>query len=173
MQDSPQYRIVNRKIFAVVMVVLLGFVAVGVWVGLDHLKEYTDQLEELTVTDPAEAAATVTQLTRTLAILNGLVLGSLTILIIGHGWRGWRAGSMPPTGSWILEGQRTWTGEPAIRIAKFTIVVGVLLGVLAVASSLILLSLGDTVAGAASRGAYMPGHQMSEPSWAYVSMEST
>ena len=80
---------------------------------------------------------------------------------------------MPPTGSWILEGQRTWTGEPAIRIAKFTIVVGALLGVLAVASSLTLLSLGDTVAGAASRGAYMPGHQMSEPSCAYVSMEST
>ena len=120
MQDSPQYRIVNRKIFAVVMVVLLGFVAVGVWVGLDHLEDYTDQLEELAVTDPAEAAATVTQLTQTLAILNGLVLGSLTLLIIWHG-----------------------------------------------------LSLGDTVAGAASRGAYMPGHQMSEPSCAYVSMEST
>jgi hypothetical protein len=52
---------------------------------------------------------------------------------------------MPPKGSWILEGQRIWTGESAVRVAQFTIVVGALLAVLAVVSSLILWSLGDTL----------------------------
>ncbi len=141
MQDPAQYKVLDRKKFAVVMVVLLSIVAVGVWVALDHFAKYAEQLQELAANDPAEAAATATQLLRTLAISNGLVLGSLSILIIWHGWRGWRAESMPPTGFWILEGQRTWAGEPAVRIAKFTIVVGVLLGVLAVASSLILWNL--------------------------------
>ena len=51
---------------------------------------------------------------------------------------GWQTASMPPTGSWILEGQRIWTGKSAIRVAQFTIALGVPLGMLAVVSSLIL-----------------------------------
>lgn len=162
MQESARYKVIDRKKFAVVMVILLSFVAVGVWVSLDYFAEYAERLEELAVTAPAEAAATATKLMRTLAMLNGLVLGSLTTAIIWHGWSGWRTESMPPTGSWILEGQRTWSGESAVRIAKFTIVVGALLGVLGVASSLVLWSLGNTVLGAAPQGAHMYGHQTGE-----------
>ncbi len=153
MQDSAQYRVMDRKRFAVAMVVLVSICAVGVWVGLNRFAEYAEQLKNLAVTDPAEAAAAAAQLARTLAILNGLVLGSLTIVIIWQGWSGWRAESMPPPGSWILEGQRTWTGEPAVRIAKFRIVVGALLGVLTAASSSILWSLGERVVDAAAKGA--------------------
>jgi uncharacterized membrane protein (DUF485 family) len=145
MQNSAEYRVIDRKTFAVVMAVLLSVVAISVWVGLDRLAGYAKQLQELAATEPLKAAATFTQLLRTLAILNGIVLSLLTILIIWHGWRGWRTASMPPKGSWILEGQRTWTGESAVRIAQFTITVGALLGVLAVVSSLILWSLGDTL----------------------------
>lgn len=162
MQESAQYRVMDRKRFAVVMVVLVSILAVGVWLSLDRIAEYAEQLEDLAVTDPTGAAATTTQLMRILAILNGLVLGSLTIIIIWHGWTGWRAEAMPPPGSWILAGQRTWTGESAVRIAKFKIVVGALLGVLAVASSLILWSLGEWVVDAASKGACMHGPEMTE-----------
>ncbi len=143
MQDSTEYRVVDRKKFAVVMAVVLSVAAVAVWVGLDRLAEYSKQLEELAEAEPREAAAILTQLMRTLAILNGAVLSSLAILVMWHGWRGWRTASMPPKGSWILQGQRIWTGKSAVRIARFTITVGGLLGVLAVISSLILWSLGD------------------------------
>ncbi len=145
MQDSAEYRVMDRKKFAVIVAVLLSVVAVGVWVGLDRLAEYAGQLEELAAAEPLEAAATLTQLLRTLAVLSGIVLSLLAILVIWHGCRGWRTASMPPKGSWILEGQRTWTGESAVRIAQFTITVGALLGVLAVVGSLILWSLGDTL----------------------------
>ena len=145
MQDSADYRVIDRKKFAVIMAVLISPLAVGVWFGLDRVADYVKQLEELTANEPLEAAATIMQLLRTLAILNGIVLSLLAILIIWHGWRGWRTTSMPPRGSWILEGQRTWSGEPAVRVAKFTITVGALLGVLAVASSFILWGLGDTL----------------------------
>lgn len=138
------YKVINRKKFAAIMVILLSVIAVGVWISLDRLSEYGKELEELAVTEPIKAAATIEQLTRALAVLNGIVLSSLAILIIWDGWRGWRSESIPPKGSWILEGQRTWTGESAVRIAKFKIAAGVLLGMLGVASSLILWSLGDT-----------------------------
>ena len=138
MQDSAEYRVIDRRKFALIMVVLTGFLAVGVWFGLDRVADYVEQLEELNANEPLEAAVTIMQLLRTLAILNGIVLSSLAILIIWHGWRGWQTTSMPPRGSWILEGQRTWSGEPAVRIARFTITVGALLGILAVASSFIL-----------------------------------
>ena len=159
MQNSANYRVFGRKKFAVVMVVLLSIVAVGVWVSLDRLAEYGEELKELAVTEPLEAADTLTQLLRTLAILNGIVLSSLALLIIWHGWSGWRSESMPPKGSWILEGQRTWTGGSAVRIAKFKIAVGILLAVLGIASSLILWSLSDTVMDQTSKGACLRGHE--------------
>ena len=145
MQDSGRYKVIGRTKFTLVMAILISMVAVGVWLGLDRLAEYTKQLEGLAVAEPAEAAATLTQLLRTLAILNGIVLSLLTLWIIRHGRRGWRTASMPPEGSWIVEGQRTWSGEPAVRIARFTVTMGALLGVLAVASSVILWRLGDTL----------------------------
>jgi hypothetical protein len=154
------------------MVVLLSIVAVGVWVSLDRLAEYGEELEELAVTEPLEAAATLTQLLRTLAILNGIVFCSLALLIIRHGWSGWRSESMPPKGSWILEGQRTWAGESAVRIAKFKIVVGALLGALGIASSLILWRLGDTAVDQASQHAYFRCHEVHEVACRDVSHES-
>ena len=143
--DMSTYRVFDRKKYAVIMAILLSVVAVGVWVGMDRVAEYAKQLEELAATDPTEAAATLTQLLQTLAILNAIVMSSLAIGVIWRAWRGWQTASMPPRGSWILEGQRTWTGEPAIRVAKFTIAVGLLLWGLAVVGSLVLWSLGDSL----------------------------
>ena len=145
MQDSADYRIIDRKKYAVIMVLLISLLAVVVWFGLDRVAEYVKELEELTANGPLKAAATIMQLLRTLAILNGIVLSLLSILIIWHGWRGWRTKSMPPRGSWIVEGQRTWSGESAVRVAKFKITVGVLLGILAAFSSFFLWGLGDTL----------------------------
>jgi len=162
MQDSAEYRVIDRKKFAVIMVVLLSIVVVGVWVSLDRLAEYAEKMEALAAAEPLEAAASLTQLARTLAILNGIVLSSLATLIIWHGRRGWRTASVPPKGSWILEGQPTWTGESAVRIAQATIVIGALLVVLAVASSLILWNLGDTFIDQTSKGAYIRSHEVNE-----------
>ena len=173
MQNSANYKVINRKKFAIIMVILLSIVAVGVWVSLDRLAEYGEDLEELAVTEPLEAAATLKKLTRTLAILNGIVLSSLAVLIIWHGWSGWRSESMPPKGSWILEGQRTWTGESAVRIAKFKVAAGILLGVLGVASSLILWHLGDTGDDQTSKGAYIRGHEVNQFACRNASNEST
>jgi hypothetical protein len=47
MQDSSEYRVIDHKKFAVLMMVLLSVVAVAVWVDLDQLAEYLEQLEEL------------------------------------------------------------------------------------------------------------------------------
>ncbi len=127
------------------MVVLLTVVAVGAWFTLDGVAEYTDKLKELATTEPNVAAAMISQLLKTISVVNGVFLLILTVLIIQHGLRGWRTAAMPPRGSWILAGQRTWSGEPAIRIAQFTITVGALLGGLAVISSVILWNLGDTL----------------------------
>ncbi len=84
------------------------------------------------------------------------MLPLLSILNIWHGWRGWRTASMPPKGTWILEGQRKWTGESAVRIAQFTITVGALLAVL---SPFILWSLGDTLRTRTWKGAYIDVEQ--------------
>ena len=95
MHDSGRYKVISRTRFTLIMAILISVVAVGVWLGLDRLAEYTKQLEGLAVADPAEAAATLTQLLRALAILNGIVLSLLALWIIRHGRRGWQTASMP------------------------------------------------------------------------------
>jgi hypothetical protein len=163
MKDSAGYRVIERKKFAVIIAVMLCVVAVGVWFVLDLLAEYAERLEELAAVEPLDGAARLTQQVRTLAILNGIVLSSLSMLFIGHGLRGWRTASMPPKGSWILAGQRTWSGESAVRIAKFTIAVGVLLGMLAVVSSLILWALGDTLRDQTWKVSHSRVHEVDKP----------
>ena len=141
--DLSEYRIFSRKKFVVIMAFLLIPVAVGVWIGLDRLADYVKQLEKLAATDPAEAAAIVTQQLRMLAVLNWALLAGFAVLIIRHGLRGLRTASMPPKGSWILEGQRIWNRQSAVRIAKFKITVGVLLMFLATIGSALLWRIGD------------------------------
>lgn len=141
--DSSAYRIFGRKKFVAIMAVLLSVVAVGVWIGLDRLADYMKQLEEITAVDPAKGASIVTQQLRMLAVLNGILLAAMAGLITWHGLKGLRTASMPPKGSWILEGQRIWTGQSASRIAKFTITVGAVLMVLAFISSLMLWRMAD------------------------------
>ena len=143
--DKGAYRVFDRKKFVVIMAILVSVVAVSVWIGMGHLAEYERQLKELAAADPTEAAAALTQLLQTLAVVNGIMMSLLAIGVIWRAWRGWRTASMPPKGSWILEGQRTWTGAPAKRVAQFKIAVGLLLWGLAVVGSLILWSLGDTL----------------------------
>ena len=128
-----------------IMVALLAALAAPVWLGLDELAEYASRLEELASAEPERAREILTERLRQLAVLNGIVLSALALLIIRHGIRGWRGGFMPPKGAWILEGQRTWSGPPAVRIAQFTVTVGALLGVLAMFSSVVLWRLGDTL----------------------------
>ena len=144
----------SRKKFAVVMIVLLGVAAIAVWIGLDYVAGYVGQMEEPAAADPAAATAATSKLMRIVAIANGVVLSAFALLIVWHGRRGLRSESMPPTGSWILQGQRTWSGKPAVRIAKFTIAVGVILGVLGIASSSVLWSLGESVMDRAAKGTY-------------------
>jgi len=145
MQDHVKYKVVDRRKFTAIMLLILSAFSVGVWVSLDRIAEYANHLEQLILTKPARGAQTLTEVMQMVAILSGIVLSSFASLVIWHGWRGWRTASMPPAGSWILEGQRTWTGESAKRIAKFTIIVGVLLTVLAAASSLTLWNMGETL----------------------------
>ena len=162
MQDSGDYRVLDRKKFALIMAVLLGVLSVGVWLGLDRLAEYAAGLEELVATAPAKAGAILTRQLRFLAVLNGIVLSLLALLIIWHGSRGWRTVSMPPKGSWILEGPPIWTGPAAVRIAQFTITAGILLGVLAVIGSVMLWRVGDTLRDQTWKGAYVRGHEVNE-----------
>jgi hypothetical protein len=143
MRDASDYRVTSRKTFVIVMVIRLIPFSVGVWIGLDHLAEYGERENELAAEGPVEAGAILSRLSRTLAILNVIVLSSLAMLIIWHGSRWWRTAMMPPKGAWILEGQRTWSGDPAVRIAKFTVLAGVMLAVLGVAGSVVLWDLGD------------------------------
>ena len=135
MTKPVEYREFSRKKFSVLMAVLVCIFGAGTWMTLDSLAAYMAELENLAEIDPACAAEKTSRLLRILAGFNGILLLSLSVLILVHGWRGRRTATMPPRGSWILAGQRTWSGEAAVRIAGFTIVAGILLGVLALASS--------------------------------------
>ena len=97
MKNSINYRVIGRREFAVVMAILLSVVAVGIWVSLDHVAEYKEEIEKLAITEPLAAAALMKQLVQAFAILNGTVLSLFAMLVVRHGLAGWRTASMPPT----------------------------------------------------------------------------
>ncbi len=145
MHEPTQYRILARHHFVIAMIALICPLAVGVWLGLDQLDSYLAKLEQLAATAPNEAGLKLKQFGESIAIANAVVLTLFAALIIRHGWRGWQSQAMPPRGSWIIEGQRTWAGEHAVRIAQFTVAVGVILMILGVASSALLWDLGRSI----------------------------
>ena len=162
MQAQNTHRVMSRKKAAFIVAVFLSILTLGVWHGLNWVDDSFQRLQELTTAEPVAGGEALSKWLRNLAVVNGIVLSLLAALVIWHGWRGMKTESMPPKGSWILEGQRVWTGLSAMRIAKFTIAVGLLLGLLAVISCLIIWRFGDTVSDQVHRGTYIRGHGVNE-----------
>ncbi len=129
---QESYRVLTRAKAAWIGILLLAAAAVIVWFVIQKMRASTADLGVLLDQSPEQAAAEVVRRVR---IYAWLYSGSLFAIALWLAWmasRVIRAGRMPPPGAWIVQGQRTWEGDAAVKRGKF---LGYFAGALAVLSA--------------------------------------
>ena len=136
--DYGSYRIVSRRA-AIASMFLIGCLGgITVWFGLSWVELYSDQISGLIESNPDQARVKTIRDLRVLAVGIGVSMCALAALIFRYGIKGLRTQSMPPRGSWVIEGQRVRTGPDAEFYAKLLLVMSVLLFLLGIVSTTLL-----------------------------------
>lgn len=131
--NQQRYRVMSRATAASIGVVLLAVAALVVWFLIQKMRAASIEFGALYDRSPGDAAIEVVRRVHRLAWIYG---GSLLAIAAWLAWmasRAIRAQCMPPPGSWIIEGQRTWMGDAALRRGRI---------LLACAGALALVALG-------------------------------
>jgi hypothetical protein len=138
MYDLTGYRVIEKK--KAVALVAIGFCvgALIIWIGMGWVDAFSERMSDLVRAAPEKASAQLAKYLRIGAVLNSLLIIGVAFFASWYGFRGIRTESMPPVGSWIVEGQRVHKGPKAIMISKLMVAVSVLMALLAVAGAFIL-----------------------------------
>jgi hypothetical protein len=113
------YRVLPRAKAALIGALLLASATVIVWFVIQKMRASTADLGVLLDQSPEQAAAEVVLRVRIYACLYGGCLFAIAIWIAWIAMRVIRTGRMPPPGAWIVQGQRTWEGNAAVKRGKF------------------------------------------------------
>jgi hypothetical protein len=138
MMQRNAYRVLTRKQAVLLLLALLALGLLATWLGTQWMDALSRRQSELLAKDPQQAALALADQLRIMAAGNGVLLVACAGLLVWYGVKGLRTASMPPLGSWIIEGQRIRTGPEALTMARLSIALGLLLVVLAGTGALIL-----------------------------------
>lgn len=113
--NQPPYRVVPRATAAAIGVLLLAVSAIVVWFAIQKMRATTAALTLLYEQAPEQAMVEVVHRVHFYAWLYGSSLLAIALWVAWTAFRAIRSQSMPPPGSWIIEGQRTHAGDNAVR----------------------------------------------------------
>ena len=116
------------------MVLVAGLGALVVWLGSVWVELYTDQISELLDGNPDKARIRIIRDFELIAVATG----AITAFLLWYGLKGLRTQSMPPRDSWVIEGQRIWTGTDAVFHAKIVLVTSAIFWLLGIVAAGIL-----------------------------------
>ena len=137
------YRVLSRKRLILPFLALLALSVLSLWIGIQWLEALSARQSELLAADPGQAALELADSLRFIAAVNAMVLLAGAGLLSRYGVRGIRTESMPPVGSWVIEGQRIRTGPKAVMVARLMVAAAGLLVVVAGAGALVLWRLAE------------------------------
>lgn len=144
MTRIEQHRTVTRKTAIALMALVVVTLALAVWFGLVWLELYADELSRLIDNDPERARAKMLRDAKLVAVAAGVSISAVALFLFSYGLRSLRAQSMPPGRSWVVEGQRTWTGPAAVLRAKLLLVASAVICLLGIAAGAMLWHLPGT-----------------------------
>ena len=152
MDVLPPYRVMTRLQAFLILGAILALGALAVWLGSAWIDGYLARMDALQRTNPNEAVETMVRYLKVLAFVQLRPLVAFCAFMIWYCRRAIATQSLPPAGSWIVEGQRIRSGVSAVRRARIALA---LTGVIAIAGIVaavyvyaIATSLQDRAAGA-------------------------
>jgi hypothetical protein len=151
MDVLPPYRVMTRLQAFLILGAIVTVGAVAVWLGSAWIDASLARMEDLQRSSPNEAVETMISHLKLLALVQLPPLIAFCAFMVWYCRRAIATQSLPPAGSWIVEGQRIRTGASAVRNARIALA---LTGVIAIAGILaavyvyaIATSLQDRAAG--------------------------
>jgi hypothetical protein len=117
--DLPtRYRVLTRLQASLIIGTILAAGTVIVWLGNQWIEAYLDRIAALQRSNPQAALAAMATHLKILAVIQILPLAAFSVFMIWYCRRVIETRSLPPTGAWIIEGQRIRTGAGAVRNAR-------------------------------------------------------
>jgi len=144
MNHEP-YRVVPKAKAAGIGIGLLVVAAIVVWSAIRWMNASTVEFERLFEQTPEQAAMEIVRRLRLYAWMYGGSLLGIAAWIAWMAARIIRTQRMPPPGSWIVEGQRTWEGGAAIKRGRCLAYFAGVLALLAVGLFVTLWMLAGTI----------------------------
>jgi hypothetical protein len=145
MSDTEDYRVMTRSTAMSMAASALAVGAVLVWASMIWIESYGDRLSALQALSPQDAAAKLAGDLRTFAVAQLVVLVAFGLFLVWYGRKALRSRSMPPTGSWVIQGQHIRKGRSATTAASALIACAALLIALAGVSAFLLWRLAATI----------------------------
>ena len=143
--DAQRHRVLSRSKAMVLVGFVLAIGALLVWASMAWIRSYGDGLAILEAMAPDEAAIKLAQDLKTFAIVTLIGLLALSAAVVWYGARALRSQSIPPIGSWIVEGQHVRTGREARTAAWVLIGFALLVALCSFALAAIVWSLAGTL----------------------------
>ena len=134
--DETDYRVFARAHAAALVVAIAALGALAIWLGTGWIESYAEQMGTLFDREPDLARAMLVRDLRVVAVVTAVLMALMAGWLCRYSARSMRTRVMPPPGSWIVEGQRTWTDDAAVRRAQLLLAasaVVLLLGLVAAA----------------------------------------
>lgn len=130
MDVVPPYRVMTRLQAFLILGAIFAVGALVVWLGTAWIDGYLARMDALQNSNPQEAVETMITHLKVLAVVQLPPLLALCAFMVWYCSRAIATQSLPPAGSWIIEGQRIRTGASAVRNAWIALA---LTGVIAIA----------------------------------------
>jgi hypothetical protein len=143
--NHEMYRVLPRVRAMAIGIAIVAAATIGAWFAIRWMQESSTEFERLLEQTPEQAALEIVHRLRLYAWLYG---GSLLAMAAWIAWmaaRIIRTQRLPPPGSWIIEGQRTWEGDAAVKRGKILQIVSVVLALAACGLFAMLWKLAGTI----------------------------
>ena len=145
--EESDYRIVARTRAAALIAAIAALGALAVWLGAGWMQAYAEHMGALFDSEPDLARSALVRDVRIVAVVTAALMILLAAWLCRFGITSLRSRAMPPAGSWIVEGQRIWTGEAAVLRARVLLAASAILLLLGLVTAAMMWRLPDVVLG--------------------------
>ncbi len=143
--EALDYRVIARPRAAAIIAAVAAMGALAVWLGAGWTETYAERMGALFDRDPDQARAALVRDVRIIAVVTAALMLVLAAWLCRYGIKGVRTRAMPPAGSWIVDGQRIWTGDAAVLRAKVMLAASGILLLLGLVAAAMMWRLPDVL----------------------------
>lgn len=145
MDVLPPYRVITRFQAYTMVAVIFALGALAVWLSTVWLDGYLARMDAVMRSNAQEAADSMVAVLKVIAFIHVAPLFAFCAFMLWYCRRAIATQSLPPAGSWIVEGQPIRTGASAVRSAWIALALTGIVAIAGIAASVYIYSLASSL----------------------------